>query len=102
MNFIQSTHAPVFDLGDSTITGYAAPSRGATQVSLWQLTLSPGSTSPLHYMDCEEVFVALAGRAVATVDSAEQVLQTGDCLIVPAGTSFTLHAPGPDPFQAVA
>ena len=102
MHLIQHTDAPVFVAGDTSVTGYAAPSRGAAHVSLWRLDLAPASTSPLHYMDCEEVFLGLQGVAVATVAGAEHSLGPGDCLILPAGTPFTLEVRGTDPFQALA
>ena len=64
MNLISQETAPPFAAGGATITGYAAPSRGATAVSLWRIELAPGSSSPLHQMDVEEVFLGLAGSAV--------------------------------------
>ena len=102
MHLIQHTEAPVFAAGDTSVIGYAAPSRGAAQVSLWRIELAPGSTSPLHYMDCEEVFLGLEGSAIATVEGSEHTLGAGDCLILPAGTPFTFHVPGTDPFHALA
>jgi len=102
MNLIKRTDAPVFDAAETLVTGYAAPSRGASEVSLWQIELAPGSTSPLHHMDREEVFLGLDGHAVAAVDGSEHPLGRGDCLILPAGTDFTLHVSGPQPFRALA
>ena len=68
MKLITRHAAPPFVVGGTTITGYAAPSRGATEVSLWRIELSPGSSSPLHQMDVEEVFLVVDGEAVAVVD----------------------------------
>ena len=102
MRIIRQRDAPLFDASGTTVTAYAAPSRGASQVSLWQLELAPGSTSPLHYMDCEEVFLGVAGHAIAVVDDVEHTIGAGDCLILPAGTAFTLHVPGQEPFRALA
>ena len=34
------------------------------------------------------------------MDGAEHVIGAGDCLIVPAGTTFTLAARGDAPFRA--
>jgi quercetin dioxygenase-like cupin family protein len=69
---------------------------------MWRLELAPGSTTPLHQMDVEEVFLGLEGSAVAEVDGRQTTLSAGDCLILPATTPFTLTA-GPDgPFRAVA
>ena len=102
MELITHSQAPVFDAEGTTVTGYASPSRGATELSLWRIALAPGSTSPLHHMDCEEVFLGLEGRAVADVAGEPRDLGPGDCLILPAGTPFTLHVPGDEPFHAVA
>jgi quercetin dioxygenase-like cupin family protein len=102
VKLIKRTEAPVFDAAGTTVTAYAAPSRGSSEVSLWQIELAPGSTSPLHYMDCEEVFLGLDGHAIATMGEAEHQLGPGDCLILPAGTAFTLHVPGAAPFRAMA
>jgi len=102
MELIKRTDAPMFDADGTTVRGYAAPSRGAAEVSLWQIELAPGSTSPLHHMDREEVFLALEGHAVAAIEDREHALGAGDCLILPAGTDFTLHVPGDRPFRALA
>ena len=94
MHLIKRPDAPTFDAGGTTVTGYAAPSRGADEVSLWQIELAPGSTSPLHYMDCEEVFLGLHGHAVAAIDGTEHLLGSGDCLILPAGAQATMAGDG--------
>jgi len=102
LNVIKRTEAPVFPAENTTVTAYAAPSRGTSELSLWQIELAPGSTSPLHHMDREEVFLGLEGGAVAAIEGTEHALGAGDCLILPAGTAFTLHVPGDRPFRALA
>ena len=102
MNIITAQAAPPYAAGGTTITGYAAPSRGATAVSLWRIELAPTSSSPLHQMDVEEVFLCLEGQAVAVVDNVETTVGAGDCLILPAATPFTLTAGTDEPFRAVA
>jgi quercetin dioxygenase-like cupin family protein len=102
MHLIKRPEAPTFDAGGTTVTGYAAPSRGAVEVSVWQIELAPGSTSPRHHMDREEIFLGVDGLAVAEIDGTEQSVGAGDCLILPAGTDFTLHVPGREPFRALA
>jgi mannose-6-phosphate isomerase-like protein (cupin superfamily) len=89
---ISSQDAPVFQQNGVTAVGYASPSRGATDLSLWRLSLVAGEASPPHSLSREEVFLALSGSAVATIDGAEHPFAGGDCLVVPAGVPFVLVA----------
>jgi len=102
MKIIKRSDAPVFAAPGASFTGYAAPSRGTSEVSMWSLELEPGSTSPLHEMDCEEVFLGLEGRAIVMVDDNEHSIGAGDCLILPPGTPFTLRVLGQQAFRALA
>ena len=68
MTLISQQSAPPYAADGTTITGYAAPSRGASQISLWRIELAPAASSPLHQMDVEEVFLGLEGEAVAVID----------------------------------
>jgi mannose-6-phosphate isomerase-like protein (cupin superfamily) len=97
---IRSEDAPTFTLGEATATGYASPSRGARELSLWRIALAAGECSPPHTLTHEEVFLALEGSATATIDGADEGVAAGDCLIVPVRTPFTLRA-GPEGFSAV-
>ena len=101
MPVIRGATAPTFSLPGLVVTGLVAPSRGATETSVWQLVLEPGAAGVEHSMDREEVFVAVAGRALATVDGAEAPLAAGDALVVPAGRPFSLANPSTEPFRAV-
>src|ERR1044072_2475356 len=62
---IHITHdeAPTFAAGGTTSVGYASPSRGASDTSVWRLELAPGSESPLHSLDREGVVISLEGTA---------------------------------------
>src|SRR3954462_13446796 len=101
MHLIKRAAAPTFDAGGTTVTAYAAPSRGASELSVWQIELAPGSTSPRHHMDREEVFLGVSGNAVADAGGAEHQLGAGDGLILPAGPDFTLRVPGQEPYRAL-
>ena len=89
---ISSQDAPVFRQHGATAVGYASPSRGATDLSLWRLSLAPGESSPPHSLSREEVFLALGGSAVAVIDGTEHLFAGGDCLVVPIGVPFVLVA----------
>jgi mannose-6-phosphate isomerase-like protein (cupin superfamily) len=102
MTLVSSTTAPRFDVGGTHVIGLAAPSRGSAETSVWRLTLDPGSSSPEHTLDREEVFVALAGSARAELAGRTTDVRAGDALIVPPAVPFTISNPGPDAFEAVA
>jgi mannose-6-phosphate isomerase-like protein (cupin superfamily) len=97
---IHSHDAPTFTQGGTTATGYASPNRGARDLSLWRVTLRPAEASPPHALSREEVFLALEGSGMATLDGADEPFVAGDCLIVPADVPFTLRA-GDDGLAAV-
>lgn len=101
MPHIAKDAAPTFTIPGLPVTGFAAPSRGATETSLWMIELAPGAPATPHTMDREEVFVALAGRATATVAEREHDVSAGEALIVPAGETFALANPHGEPFRAV-
>jgi quercetin dioxygenase-like cupin family protein len=102
MALIAGADAPTFDVPGCTFTGLASPSRGCTQTSVWTVAMEPGFPAQVHHMDQEEVFVAIAGAAVATLGDDEVRFAAGDALIVPAGVDFALANPYDEPFRAVA
>ncbi len=102
MPVIKSSAAPAFALPFLSVTGLAAPSRGARETCVWRLALAPGAPGTVHAVDREEIFVALAGHATATLGDESLSLGPGDALIVPAGQSFALANPGVEPFEAIA
>ena len=102
MPIIRAENAPKFSWPGLHVTGLAAPSRGARETSVWRLRLEPGVPGPAHSVDHEEIFVALAGRARATLGGEEVELRAGDALVVPAGHDFALSGLGDEAFEAVA
>ena len=102
MPIIASTTSPTFELPFLSVTGMAAPSRGACETCVWRLTLAPGAPGVPHAIDREEIFVALGGQAEAELGGERFLLRPGDTLIVPAGQRFALGNPGDTPFVALA
>jgi mannose-6-phosphate isomerase-like protein (cupin superfamily) len=97
---ITAHDAPTFEQHGVTAVGYASPSRGAGEISLWRLAIAAGEVSPPHTLSNEEVFLALGGSAVAVIGGQEHAFAAGDCLVVPTATPFTLTA-GEHGFEAV-
>ncbi len=87
---IKQKDAPIFTNGGTRAVGYASPSRGARDTSLWRIELAPNSSSPPHQLEREEVFLLLAGSACARFAEHEENVCAGDCRILPADTEFLL------------
>ena len=107
MPLIRAEHAPTFVLPGLEVVGLAAPSRGSRENSVWRIRLAPGvagvpTTGVVHSLNREEIFVAVSGRAIATLDDERIEVAAGDTLVVPAHQQFSLGNPGPDVFEAVA
>jgi quercetin dioxygenase-like cupin family protein len=102
MPIIKSSSAPRFDLEGLSVTGLAAPSRGASETCVWKLSLAPSTPGTPHSVDREEIFVVLAGRATATLGGETIELAPGDALIVPARQTFALANPHAERFEAIA
>ncbi len=101
MPIIAGADAPRFTLPGLTFIGLAAPSRGARENAVWRLVMEPGAVPVPHHMTREEIFVATAGSAVATVAGETHTLRAGDSLVVPPGATFSLATPDGERFEAV-
>ncbi|HEY0994336.1 MAG TPA: cupin domain-containing protein [Kofleriaceae bacterium] len=102
MPVIRSSAAPQFTVPGITVTGLAAPSRGARETCVWRLALAANTPGTPHSVDREEIFVVLSGRAVAVIGDDTLELAPGDALIVPAQQAFSLANPHAAPFEAIA
>jgi quercetin dioxygenase-like cupin family protein len=102
MTVIRREDAAQFDVAGTHVIGLAAPSRGARETSVWRLTLDPGSASPLHTLDREEIFIVLGGSATAALGGQVERVTAGEALIVPPGIEFKIEAGPKEPFEAVA
>lgn len=60
--------------------------------------LPPGETCPAHtHADMPELFIALEGDALLTIDGNSHTLHPGDALLVHPGESHELTNPTPRP-----
>jgi mannose-6-phosphate isomerase-like protein (cupin superfamily) len=102
MTILKSSSAPRFDLPGLHVTGLASPARGSRETSVWRLTLAAATAGARHSVDREELFVALAGRAVVELGDETLELAAGDTLVVPPNVQFALSNPHAEPFEAIA
>ena len=83
---------PVFELGGSTITSLAAPSRGADEAALYRVEVPAGGGLPPHRHDHLDVFTVAAGGGTFHIDDEVFELRAGDSVVVPIGAVHHLEA----------
>ena len=102
MAVIPAELARRYTVGDATFTTLAGPSTGTAETSAWRVALAPGAIGAPHHLSREELFLATAGAARASLDGVEHVVRAGEVLVVPAGVTLVLATAGTAPFEAVA
>ncbi len=101
MPVITDSAAPRFDVEGTHVVGLASPSRGATETSTWRLRLDPGSASPPHSLDREEIFVVLAGSGRGAVRGRDRARRGRRRARRPRGPRVRDRKPRRPPFDAV-
>jgi quercetin dioxygenase-like cupin family protein len=101
MPVLPAPSTPTHDIPGARFTTLASPSRGSAETSVWRLELLPGAEPVPHTVTREEIFVALDGEALATLDGVDQTVLSGDTLVLPVGVEFRLVATGAAPFRAL-
>jgi quercetin dioxygenase-like cupin family protein len=92
MPVTRSDDHPSFELAGNTITGFASPSRGASECILFRLEMPPGGTVPPHRHDHQDVFTVAAGSGTIFIDDEEHPIGPGDSVVVPTGALHRVEA----------
>ncbi len=92
MMLTRSVDMPVHATPNATMRTLAAPSLGASALSVWEVVMGEGAAGPPHRIDAEQVWVVLEGRL--RVEIGKRVLEaaTGDVLTLPAGAERRIRA----------
>jgi quercetin dioxygenase-like cupin family protein len=101
MPVLPAPAAPTHELPGARFTTLASPRSGSSETSVWLLELLPDAEPVPHQVTREEIFIALEGRARATLDGIDHAVETGDTLVLPAGVDFALVAAGGASFRAI-
>ena len=80
----------------------AGGEQGLSRLSVWRQVMAPGSATPPHQHDCEEVVLVLAGSG--EVHSAGKVLAFGPdtTLVLPPHVPHQIFNTGSVPLETVA
>ena len=89
---VRADDHPSFELAGNTITGFAAPSRGATECILYRVEVPPGGGLPAHRHDHQDVFTVAAGGGTMHIDDEVHEIGPGDAVVVPTGAVHRLDA----------
>ncbi len=77
--------APVHATPNATMRTLAAPSLGASALSVWEVTMAAGAAGPAHRVDAEQVWVVLEGQLRVELGGCVLEGEAGDALTLPAG-----------------
>lgn len=72
-------------------------------VRRWDLAPYPGDQAPPHvHLESDEAFCVLNGQLEVLVGTGRRVLEAGDFVVVPAGTTHTFATVGDTPVSLLA
>ncbi|MEE1726798.1 cupin domain-containing protein [Streptomyces sp. JV186] len=74
--------------------GLAGPSQGSAEVSTWRVELGADTSTPVHIIDREQVWMPLSGEFEVEVDGKTEQVKAGQALVLSAGAVRQLKAVG--------
>jgi quercetin dioxygenase-like cupin family protein len=102
MPVVTAPEGPTHSMHGAAFSPLVSPSRGATEASVWQVEIPPGTPAAPHELTREEIIVVLSGTAEVSLGGVRAVARPGDAVVVPPDTPFELHAVGDEPLRAIA
>jgi quercetin dioxygenase-like cupin family protein len=82
---IAAQDAPRHETPNAVMRTLAAPSLGASDLSVWEVAMRAGQRGPSHEVDSEQVWTILAGEMCFEVAGESITARAGDALCLPAG-----------------
>jgi quercetin dioxygenase-like cupin family protein len=70
----------------------SGPSRGGTELAVWQLRLAAGHSGLPHTIDREEVFFCISGEMLMLLNGEQLRLRAGEAMSVPGGSHLSAGA----------
>ena len=102
MRVITETTERTIETSTAVMAGLAAPSQGTSELSTWRVRMIPGSNSPVHVIDREQVWMPLRGAFEFTIDGETAVVGAGESLAVPSGATRQFRVGGAGTSEAEA
>jgi len=80
---------------------WAGTAQGLSQLSVWRQRLAPGSATPPHRHDCDEVVLCLAGWGELHTEGSVRRFGADSTVVLPRGRVHQLFNVGPQPLELV-
>ncbi|GGV39641.1 VOC family protein [Streptomyces spectabilis] len=93
LRVISPTEDDVTASPNARMTGLAAPSRGAAELSTWTVAMEAGRTGPEHAVSREQVWTVTAGALDVTCAGRTEKVTAGQTFVLPPDVVRQVHAP---------
>lgn len=101
MSVIRAAECRRSETPTAVMTTLASPTQGGAGCALWRVDAPAGSRGPVHAIDAEQVWAFLEGSATIDLGGELIVVEPGDALVMPAGTSRQVSGDADTGFVAV-
>jgi mannose-6-phosphate isomerase-like protein (cupin superfamily) len=102
MQVLRNAELPQSGIPGITHTTLAGCANGLTGLSLWRQRMMPGSATPPHRHDCEEVVLVLAGTGEVHFEGKVVPFGPDTTLVIPPDVDHQIFATGSEPLETVA
>ncbi|MFI7003235.1 cupin domain-containing protein [Nocardia sp. NPDC050175] len=84
MTVIQHTETRRTETPGGVMTTLASPTQGGSSLALWRVEVPADTSGPVHFIDTEQIWTIVAGRATIDLDGVKLTAAEGDTVILPA------------------
>ncbi|MEV6562431.1 cupin domain-containing protein [Nocardia sp. NPDC051756] len=84
MTVIQHTETRRTETPSGVMTTLVSPTQGGSSLALWRVEVPADKAGPVHYIDTEQIWTLVAGRATIDLDGTKLTAAEGDTVILPA------------------
>lgn len=95
----QPVPSPIPGIAHVTLAGQE---EGLSKLSVWQQSVAPGSATPPHRHDCEEVVICSRGTGELRLGDKVERFAHDTTVIIPANAEHQIVNVGSEPLQFVA
>ena len=89
---VSVAQAPVHETPNAVMRTLAAPSLGAQELSVWEVTMDAGASGPPHAADHEQVWVVLDGELSIEATGTRHTVRGGEAITLAGHIERRVHA----------